>query len=321
MTVSIIIAVKELNANLKECLKHCLNLSYPDFEIIVLPDEMFFYQNECVKIIPTGNLTAPQKRDFALKEAKGEILAFIDDDAYPLRDWLNYAISSFQEQGIGAEGIGAVCGPAITPTSDSLRQKASGLVYSSFLVSFFQNYRYAPKKKRLVEDYPSCNFFVRKDIFDSAGGFNTLFWPGEDTFLCLKIISTGSKILYDPKVLVYHHRRPLFKKHLIQVKNYAIHRGYFAKRFPQTSFKFSYFVPSIFLGFIVLGGLVALPFFGLGILYFLVLWLYLFLVFICSFSKDLRMVFLKFFGIIFTHLTYGFFFIVGLFSKKMKEEL
>src|SRR3989338_8165080 len=108
MTVSIIIAVKELNDNLRYCLERCLKLDYPDFEIIVFPDQPFSYPDSRVRIIPTGNLTPPRKRDFALQEAKGEILAFIDDDAYPEKDWLKKATGYFRD-----ESVGAVCGPAV----------------------------------------------------------------------------------------------------------------------------------------------------------------------------------------------------------------
>jgi hypothetical protein len=47
--------------------------------------------------------------------------------------------------------------------------------------------------------------------------------------------------------LVYHHRRPTFLGHFKQVGGYGLHRGYFAKIFPQTSALPMYFVPSLFL--------------------------------------------------------------------------
>lgn len=316
MTVSIIIAVKELNDNLKACLEYCLNLDYPDFEVVVFPDEPFAYQDERVRVIPTGKLTPPKKRDFALKEAKGDILAFIDDDAYPTRDWLKNAIIHFQD-----DKVGAVCGPAITPLSDSILQQASGLVYASFLVSGGFSYRYIPKPKREVDDYPSCNFLVRRDIFVQLGGFRVNYWPGEDTFLCLEITRTLKKrIVYDPQILVYHHRRPLFIPHLGQVANYALHRGYFVKRFPQTSLRLSYFLPSLFLLFLIFGLPLAYSLSWFKIVYVSVMVIYLLLVLIYSISKELRLLSLRFFGIIFTHLVYGLFFFRGLVSGKLKED-
>src|SRR3989338_11279336 len=135
--VSIVIPVKSFNAHLKECLEHCLKLDYADFEIIVLPDEDTAIDLSGVKVIATGNVTPPKKRDMAKEFAQGQILAFIDDDAYPREDWLKNAVGHFDNP-----EIGAVCGPAVSALQDNLRQKASGLVFASRLVSANFTYRY-----------------------------------------------------------------------------------------------------------------------------------------------------------------------------------
>ena len=275
-----------------------------------------FSQDQRIKIITTGPVTPPQKRDIAINHARGEILGFIDDDAYPVKNWLDNAINHFKN-----DNIAAVVGPAITPENDTLRQRASGLVYSSILVSAKFNYRYMPKREREVDDYPSCNFIVRKAIMLELGGFNTNFWPGEDTKLCLDIVhKLGKKIIYDPAVLVYHHRRPLFSAHLRQIANYALHRGYFVKNYPETSLRFPYFIPSLFLFALLIAGCLSLilPYFRQ--IYIFNALSYLFLVLIFSISKELRLIPYVFFGIIFTHFTYGIYFLLGLFSRKLKEE-
>lgn len=322
MTVSIIIAVKTWQGRLEECVNRCLGLDYPDFEILILPDSEGTVPDTAltsntkgtvpIKIIPTGPVSPANKRDIALKHAQGEILAFIDDDAYPAKDWLKNAIKNFIDPEVA--GVG---GPAITPKEDNLLQRASGAVYASFLVSGKYVYRYVPWGRREVDDYPSCNFLMRKSVMQELGGFDTNFWPGEDTKLCLDITKRlGKKIIYDPGVVVYHHRRPLFLPHLSQVANYALHRGYFVKRYPQTSLRFSYFIPSIFLLFLFLGWLV----YPLRTIYSLCLSLYLLLVFLFSLNKSACFISLVFLGIILTHLTYGFYFLKGLLSKKLKEE-
>ena len=319
MKVSIVIACKNFNPYLEECLRHCLNLDYPDYEIIVLPDERFNYPDQRVKIIPTGKVTPPVKRNKILEIPLGDIIAFIDDDAYPDKDWLKIAKIYFDDSEIGALG-----GPGVTPQNDNLRQWASGVIYESYLVSDGFTYRYRPKKKREVDDYPSCNFLTRREIFKEIGGFKTKFWPGEDTFLCLEIIKKiHKKILYVPELIVYHHRRPVFLPHLKQVSNYALHRGYFAKRFPETSFKVSYFVPSLFVLTLILLGIIHLK------LFFLLLFSYLASVFLSTLfslinlkikNNPCRLFIFVFFGIILTHLTYGIFFLKGILARKLKEE-
>lgn len=314
MTVSIIIAVKTWQKNLEECVDKCRELDYPDFEIVILPDTEI--GTVPFKVIPTGPVSPAHKRDIALNYAKGEILAFLDDDAYPDKNWLKNAIKNFDDP-----STAAVCGPAVTPDSDTIRQKASGLVFSSILVSGKFSYRYLPRKKQEVDDYPSCNFLVRKSVMQELGGFNTNFWPGEDTKLCLDITKRlGKKIIYDPGVLVYHHRRPVFTEHLKQVASYALHRGYFVKKYPQTSLKITYFLPSIFLISFLLGGIISLFSVPFRLIYFLGLCSYLVLVFIFSFSKDLRLFYYLFLGTALTHFTYGIYFLNGLFTKQLSEE-
>jgi cellulose synthase/poly-beta-1,6-N-acetylglucosamine synthase-like glycosyltransferase len=321
MTVSIIIAVKTWQNNLEECVGKCRELDFPrqDFEIIVLPDEPFTQKGSDPfwRVVPTGPVGPAEKRDIALLYCNGELIAFLDDDAYPRKDWLKNAVRHFADPDVGAVG-----GPAVTPPHDTLRQKASGLVYSSFLVSGSYSYRYLPKAKRLVDDYPSCNFFVRKSLMEKTGGFQTNFWPGEDTKLCLDITKKfGQKIVYDPEVLVYHHRRKLFKAHLKQIASYGLHRGYFVKRFPETSLRISYFLPSILVSGIVIGGMLSLLWPLMKSLYLGALAGYLVLAFIFSIYKDLRLIPLIFFGIIITHFAYGVYFLRGLLSGRLKEEV
>lgn len=314
--VSIIIPVKNLNSNLKECLEHCLKLDYDDFEIIVLPDEDMLLDIQKVRVISTGKVTPPKKRDMALDFANGEILAFIDDDAYPKEDWLNKSVPYFDNL-----DTAAVCGPAVTAHGDSPKQKASGFIFSSPLVSGNFNYRYVPKISRFVQDYPSCNFLIRKSIFQELGGFKTNFWPGEDTVLCLEITrKLGKKILYDPGILVYHHRRPLFVPHLKQIANYALHRGYFAKRYPETSLKVSYFIPSVFLIGLSLGFIMSIfsPIFRP--IFFTALSAYLVIALSASaLNRNFKLIPLVFVGIILSHIAYGWFFLRGLLASDLKE--
>jgi len=314
--ISIIIPAKDNNSYLEECITHCQKLDYPHYEIITLPDNSFSANWKDVRVISTGPVGPAEKRDVGIEKSQGEILAFLDDDAFPSRRWLKSAVKYFQNKEIAAVG-----GPAVTPEKNSLRQKASGLVYSSLLGGGNYVYRYIPKEVREVNDYPTCNLLVRKNILEKLGGFKSLFWPGEDTVLCLNITEKlKKKIVYDPEVLVYHHRRRLFIPHLRQVKNYALHRGYFVKKFPETSFKLSFFLPSIFASGLAVGGILSIitPFirsiFLAGVL------VYLFLVFLSSLSsKNPILILLVFLGIILTHLTYGTTFIKGLIIKRLER--
>lgn len=314
MKVSIIIPVKEINNYIKEAMPYLLDLDYFDYEIIILPNKKTNEKFPKTRIIETGDIGPSDKRDIGAKYAKGEILAFIDDDAYPDRDWIKNAIINFEDKNIVAVG-----GPGITPENDSNLQKASGAVFESFLGGGGLGFRYKQKKKRFVDDFPSCNFIIRKDIFEELGGFDSKFWPGEDTKLCREIIKKNYKIIYDPKVLVWHHRRKLFLPHLKQIWNYSIHRGYFVRTMPENSLKLGYFIPSLFTMGLIFGFISSFFNFYLKLTYLFIILVYLFLLMISSINIKLLKLFpLIFSGIFLTHIIYGIGFIKGGLFGKLK---
>jgi len=238
--VSIIIPAKSVASYLRENIKACQAGSYRNFEIIVLVDKPPREKFPKTCFIATGSTGPAQKRDMGARQARGKILAFIDDDAYPTKYWLARIIKNFEDPKIGAVG-----GPGVTPRGVGWREEASGWVSASPLGSGEFMYRFLPLVKRFVDDYPSMNLAVRRSDFEKAGGFDSNFWPGEDTKLCLDLVKKlGRKIVYEPQAVVYHHRRPLWIPHLRQHGNFGIHRGYFARILPETSARPVYFAPS-----------------------------------------------------------------------------
>jgi GT2 family glycosyltransferase len=268
--------------------------------------------------VNTGkDVTSPaEKRDLAIKEAGGQICAFIDDDAYPHRDWLKNAVTYFDDDTIGAVG-----GPGLTPQEDSYMMRAGGLCYESIIGSASNQYRFVKKPRRDVDDYPAYNLLIRKSVLEAIGGFGTTFYGGEDTKLCADIVRLGKKIVYTPNVVTYHHRRPLFWQHLRQVANVGLHRGYFTKVLPETSRRLVYFLPSLLAldAGMFLVALVALPelkaVFAFPLLIVLVgafadcLWR----------SKKLAMAALSSVGIVLMLIVYGISFMRGRATKELKR--
>lgn len=315
--VSIIIPLYVIEKRFFDDLKKFKKLGYPDYEIIVVSDKKIEIKDPKVRLILTGKKrTGPaEKRDIAIKRAKGEICAFIDDDAYPDPKWLKNAILHFQDKSIAAVG-----GPGLTPPEDRFLMQVTGVVYKSFFCGGHTQHRFVMAKKRFVTDYPAYNLLVRKDVLKEVGGYGSYFYGGEDTFLCLKIIKKNWKILYDPEAVVYHHRRPLGFPYLKQIANIGKHRGYFTKRYPKTSRHPSYFLPSILTTGFVLGLALSMFFQPLRFIFFSLLALfYLIAVASVIYKTDLVKAALAGIGIILTHLTYGTFFIKGLLTKNLKN--
>jgi hypothetical protein len=222
---------------------------------VVVSDTAIEALPEGVKLVVTGSSTdtsPAEKRDAASDIAQGEILAFIDDDAFPARDWLNRALARFEDSSVAAVG-----GPGLTPPGSPFRERTGGAFYESYFGSGHLRARFQPVGGvRPVDDWPAFNFFVRREALSAVGGWQSTFYGGEDTKLCLALRGAGYRIVYDPEVVVYHHRRPIFGPHLRQVGNVGRHRGYFVRAFSDTSARPIYFAPAV--GTVLLGVAAAL---------------------------------------------------------------
>lgn len=319
---SIIIPLVAINAQFLESCTHLAELDYDNYEIIILPDEPATASLPGLKIIATGKVSPAVKRDVGARNAIGELLFFLDDDSFPDKDWINKALPYFDDPLIGAVG-----GPALTPENDSFGQKASGSVFLTKVGGGIPERYYSTGTAKEVNDWPSVNLIVRKDLFLNIGGFNSDYWPGEDTKLCLEILKKGKKILYAPDVIVWHHRRSGLFKHLKQIGGYGLHRGFFARKYPKTSFKLLYFIPSLFVLYLLLS-VIALLFFGelfymfaLGLIFYAAALIYAFID-INKKVKDFSVSLASPCYIVPTHIWYGIRFIQGfIFTKELKSKL
>lgn len=291
--------------------------TYRNFEVIFLPDRLLVRPevNYRFRIVATGPVRPARKRNMGSLVATGDILVFIDDDAYPREDWLATAAARFT-----APAIDALGGPGLTPPEDPPKAHLSGAIFASPLVSGNFRCRYFIEGPlRRVEDFPSCNLFVRKAAFEAIRGFREDFWPGEDTLLCADLQRQGYALWYEPRVVVYHHRRPVFGPHLRQVGRYALHRGYFARRIGLNSRRLSYMIPSFFVLGLTFGIPVCIYLPCLWWVYIPVVALYGLLTLADALleTPSIRQFATFWVGLVTTHLWYGVRFIQGVLSRRM----
>lgn len=213
-------------------------------ELLVVSDHAHDGLPDRAQLLITGahtDTSPAEKRDFAIPHAQGRICAFLDDDAWPADEhWIESALKRFEDPTVDALG-----GPGVTPPGSPLRERLGGAFYESPLGSGSLRHRFvAQSPVRDIDDWPAYNFFVRTDALRDVGGWATRFYGGEDTKLCLSLVESGHRIVYDPEVVVEHQRRPVFRAHMRQLGNVGRHRGWFVRRFPRTSASPIYFAPS-----------------------------------------------------------------------------
>jgi len=240
--VSIVIPLHRPTPAFRACLAACLELDHGDFEVLVVSDRPADLPGD-PRVVPVltglaGDSSPAEKRDAALPRATGDAIAYLDDDAEPARDWLRVAEAAFADPAVAALG-----GPGVTPPGGGWRQRVGGAVYESALGSGPLRYRFTPAPARTVDDYPAYNLIVRTEAVRRAGGWASTFYGGEDTRFCEGLARIGVPVHYLPKLVVRHHRRPVFRAHMRQVGNVGRHRGHFVRKHPETSRRLVYFAP------------------------------------------------------------------------------
>jgi hypothetical protein len=76
-------------------------------------------------------------------------------------------------------------------------------------------------------------------------GWASTYYGGEDTRFCERLAQMGVMIHSRPDLVVFHHRRALFRPHMCRIADAGRHRGYVARVDPGTSLRTMYFAPLI----------------------------------------------------------------------------
>jgi GT2 family glycosyltransferase len=137
----------------------------------------------------------------AVTLAKGDILAFLDDDVVVDHSWLK-ALETFFQNSENQAGQGRI-GLCSTECDDPEVQK------------LLQRYRTIPQLNydqnvETVHSLNGANVFMRRNVFNRVGGFDERLGPGasgtsEDVDLARRLIRAGASIGYARQCVVYHH--------------------------------------------------------------------------------------------------------------------
>jgi glycosyltransferase involved in cell wall biosynthesis len=142
-------------------------------------------------------------RNFGVRAARGEAVAFIDGDCFADPQWVRLLRESLRASP-------AVAGRTVTVGKPKYGQLER--------VELFQ--------KGNDVTYPSCNLAYARALFVGLGGFDPRFVTAEDIDLNLRAVETGASIRYDERAIVYHHLRASFVRLLVQ----AFWNGYGRKQ-------------------------------------------------------------------------------------------
>lgn len=212
--VSVVVCTYNGACHIQNCCDALSRLDYPNYEVIIVNDGSTDATEKIIndydfKVISTKNLGLSNARNLGLEAASGEIVAYLDDDAYPDEDWLTYLASSFNNTRYA--GIG---GPNIAPPGD-------GFV-SECVTNAPGNPVYVLLSDEEAEHIPGCNMAFRKADLQAIGGFDPQFHvAGDDVDVCWRLQQNGYSLGLNPAATVWHHRRGSIRAYWKQQVGYG----------------------------------------------------------------------------------------------------
>ncbi len=201
---SIVIPTYNREAQLVSCLDSLARLDYPRdrFEAIVVndggevPDTAVapFSGDLNVRLLHQRHAGAGAARNAGAAQAKGEFLAFTDDDCAPDPHWLSALAKRFAT--VPDHLIG---GRTLNVLPDNLFSTASQLL----LTYLYAYYNADPDRARF---FASNNMALATDRFRSAGGFDTTFTraAAEDREFCDRWLYHSYRMMYAPEAIIHH---------------------------------------------------------------------------------------------------------------------
>jgi cellulose synthase/poly-beta-1,6-N-acetylglucosamine synthase-like glycosyltransferase len=175
-----------------------------------LLDRLTSGYSDVVAVASTGERGLSGARNSGLAAAKGDVIAFLDDDAIAEPDWLERLLAGYAD----ARTIGV--GGAIEPIWLSGRPR---WFPEEFLWVVGCTYLGTPKSTQAVRNLIGCNMSFRRGAFaddqrfrDGIGRVGTRPTGCEETDLCIRIQQRqpDSVILFEPSARV-RHRVPAWR--------------------------------------------------------------------------------------------------------------
>ena len=240
LNCSIIIPAIDINNDVIKCIKECLSQKKIKVNIYLVTDtkNKFNFKSKKIKCLYFGDITMSKKRNLAVKKSKDNYIAFIDSDAYPTKNWIYNGIKILEKN----KKIAIVTGPDLPFKNQKGWSHEIGLAHKSFLLSGLKTFRKNINKEKTCDQASSCNMIIKKEAYNKVNGMDEKIYIGEDKDLCDRI-NKHFKILYSPKVKIYHKVRD-FVPFLLQRFSYGTCIFDIIKKNKKINLNnFQYFVP------------------------------------------------------------------------------
>lgn len=215
--VSLIVNTTDRAGPLQTLLWALEHQSYPHFELIVVVGptrddtrEVLSAYEGRVRVLDCPEANLSRSRNIGLLAARGDIVAYIDDDAVPCRRWLEQLVCLFRDPGLAATG-GAV--QVVHPTYPALQHRIgiiSSLAEQVDVRSSWLEHLVPPGDGRVwLARMMGTNMAFRRDTLLRVGGFDEFYmFIGEETDLAFRLANAGEIVHPVLEAPVYHVPAP-----------------------------------------------------------------------------------------------------------------
>jgi len=214
--ISIVIPSKDNPELIKRCLQSIFGTTtYPNFEVIVVDNNTTDKQAiDIINSFPVKKVDYQSPfnfskiNNFGSNYARGDYLVFLNNDTFiHSEDWIENLLYYVEQPDVAAAG------PLLKFPDDTVQHAGVVLGFRGTADHVMRNYPvdcdgYAGSLScaREVSAVTAACMMVKKSLFDDVGGFDEHYSViYQDVDLCLKFLSRGYRIIFNPRVIITHY--------------------------------------------------------------------------------------------------------------------
>ncbi len=224
--IAVVVCTHNGERPIGDCLRGLMQLEYPNFEVIVVDDgstdaTAAIVKKHDVRLISIRSSGLAIARNTGMEAATGEIVAYIDDDAWPDPHWLTYLAATFLRSAHAGVGGPNIPPPGEGSIADCVTNAPGGPIH--VLLSDHE-----------AEHIPGCNMAFRKACLQAIGGFDPQFRvAGDDVDVCWRLRQRGWTLGFSHAAVVWHRRRGSLRAYWKQQKGYGEAEALLQKKWPE----------------------------------------------------------------------------------------
>ncbi len=195
----------------RQCLTSLQKQSYPNIEIIVVDNGSNDDSVKVIKKFPRikliqnkSNLGFATPNNQGVKEAKGEYIFLLNNDAYVQKDTIKKVIEYMEKNskvGVVQNKILLAEKPELTDSTGSFFTKTGFLIHEGHAQPDSTS-----KKPKEVFSIKGASMFARKSLIEKIGLFDDNYFAYfEETDFCWRVLLAGFEVIYLPISTTYHH--------------------------------------------------------------------------------------------------------------------